>query len=71
MKFKVGDKVESVIGPHLRGTVIPHFAWWESTDHAPKAPNNDDVPVLWNNGTKAYENPAMIKRYIFRRDIRR
>jgi hypothetical protein len=62
--YRIGDVIETVTGVYRRGTVVPRFHWKRSTDGTFKAPRRSDVPVVWDDGTRGYANPAMIKLHI-------
>lgn len=57
---KIGTIVEKTMGVRLKGVVIKSFYWRESNDGTYKAPEKDDICVLWNDGTKGYINKWVV-----------
>ncbi len=53
-KFQVGDRVEKTMGVRLTGTVTEPFYYKDSTDGTYSPPNDNYVPVEWDDGTKGY-----------------
>jgi hypothetical protein len=51
------------MGCRLSGTIVPAFAWRDSTDGTYKAPEHGDtVWVLWDDGTKGWMREHWIAR---------
>jgi hypothetical protein len=59
--FSVGKRVQKTMGCMLDGTIIPPFDWNQSDDGTYKPPTKDHVPVLWQDGSKGYENKCHLE----------
>jgi len=58
--MKIGTIVKKTLGVQQRGRVVGRFPWEKSSDGTYKAPTKDDVPVLWDDGTRGYTNKAIL-----------
>ena len=61
VEFKPNIKVMTIMGTKRTGKIIKNFHWKDSTDGTYAAPGKNDIPVLWDDGTKGFHSKKYLK----------